>query len=150
MYENKSSRANVRILSHRRVPFTVRRPAGRLYLPVPGQSVCQRTDRQYRAAQRQPDGWQLGAGAALSGAVVRLCAGGAHRRKNAGALPGDAHAPLAAAGGAGRRAAAVPRGLSAAGAEPAGQRHRLVCLRHAGAGFPQGGWLRLCQHHVHR
>ena len=59
MYENKSSRANVRILSHRRVPFTVRRPAGRLYLSVPGQSVCQRPDRQYRAAQCQPDGWQL-------------------------------------------------------------------------------------------
>ena len=51
MYENKSSRANVRILSHRRVPFVVRRPAGRLYLSVPGQSVCQRPDRQYRAAQ---------------------------------------------------------------------------------------------------
>ena len=49
-----------------------------------------------------------------------------------------------------RDPAALRRGLSAAGAEPAGQRHRLVCLRHAGAGFPQGERLRLCQHHVHR
>ena len=40
--------------------------------------------------------------------------------------------------------------LSAAIAEPAGQRHCFLLLRHAGTGFPQGERLRLCQYHVHR
>ena len=39
---------------------------------------------------------------------------------------------------------------SAAIAEPAGQRHCFLLLRHAGTGFPQGERLRLCQYHVHR
>ena len=34
--------------------------------------------------------------------------------------------------------------------QSAGQRHRFFFLRHAGAGFPQGERLRLCQYHVHR
>ena len=85
--------------------------------------------------------------------LVPLCAfalGGSGCGKNAGALSGDAAAALAAAGGAGRGAAAVRGGLSAAIAEPAGQRHCFLLLRHAGTGFPQGERLRLCQYHVHR
>ena len=30
------------------------------------------------------------------------------------------------------------------------KRAGLVCLRHAGAGVPQGAWLPVCQYHVHR
>ena len=40
--------------------FTVRRPAGRLYLSVPGQGVCQCPDRQHRAAEFQHHGWPVG------------------------------------------------------------------------------------------
>ena len=57
--------------------------------------------------------------------------------------------PLAAAGGAGGDRPALPGGLCLP-SDLAGQRPGVLRLRHAGPGLPQGGWLRLRQHHVHR
>ena len=38
----------------RDLPLPLRRPAGRLYLPLPGRGLCQCPDRQHRPAQRPP------------------------------------------------------------------------------------------------
>ena len=142
--------ADVRSVLHRHVPVGLRRPAGRLYLFVSRQGVCQCTDRQHRAVQREAGRGRLECGAALSGAAVLLCAGRVHGGTAAPEIPADAAAPLAAAGGAVRDRDAVRGRLLPAGVESGGQRAGLVCLRDAGAGLPQGERLRLCQHHVHR
>ena len=125
--------------------------AGRLYLSLPRQGLCQRSDRQHRAdvgpcrlraSGARPCGiWSPCAPLRWASSLAEFI-----RLK----LKRDAVASLASAGGAVRDPAALRRGLSAAGAEPAGQFHRLLLLRDAGAGLPQGERLRLRQHHVHR
>lgn len=72
------------------------------------------------------------------------------RRSASACAGGRPPHPLASARRAGRDRAAVRGGLLPCRVGYCRKRAGLVCLRHAGAGVPQGAWLPICQYHVHR
>ncbi len=97
-------------------PFTVRRPAGRLHLSSRGKVFANAQTGNIVLMSVQHHGWRVGR---VLHYLVPLCAfalGVLAAEKMQEQLSEHAAAPLAAAGGAGRSAAAVHCRLSAAGA----------------------------------
>ena len=127
-----AARPDVGIVRHGHVFVPFRRLTGRIYLLFPRQGLRQCPDGQHRVAEPAPVYRRFSHSASLPDPAGRF----RFRHSGGGTVPGTLPEPespaLAADDRSGRDPAPVQRGIFPAGAEPAGQRRRLVLLRHAG------------------
>ena len=130
--------------------FSGRRPAGRLYLSLPRQGVCQRADGQHRPVRREycrgQLGWRSRIFPADSGVRTGRCGGGGDLSKwRYKKRQSDINIHWRQICRAGRDRAADCSGIPAAEHEHHGQHHDLVHLRDAGRVVPQGARQRIWQ-----